>query len=409
MAAPLQSMSRRHYLLHFAVMVALTVGLPRAGSSQATDSLSSARIAAAIARDKPSSPHGAFQVDRSVAFFNAQNWHNFELWLYTDEQRFHTDGKYGPVAKIAPYDALDTLTESGFIAGGSVSGGILLGAVKVDTNPMRPQDLPAAYTGLRLAPGWNCVLAARTAGVWRGYIFAERGGTDPCAMPTNPHELRLRRVGHSDFDGFANLAPVGRFHEGKNNGNKSRPHFGLKCGDYWCMFMPMTNHDSMPLAHRNLHPRRRSWEVHGWHDVQRLAERRGTGLVPGNLRSSIIADSLLGEYDMRTFATWTHVATVHFRGNPAGTKYGRRPSGSTGAFWNFVNGENEIFLRVDASKPKGWAAEVRNRQGTFELVIVDRDDHTGKHIPGTARWHWDPQDEGAWVRCDDGCCKIAPG
>lgn len=394
--------------------VALLIGLaafthPLAG--QVTDTLSRERILRVISADEEDRPLGRFTANSAIAFYNALGWQNHSIWLYTDDQRFNTDGKYGPVAKITPSDALDTLTEAGIIAAGDT--GVLVGAIQVDTSEdVMASDLPESYRALNLAPGMNCVRFRDSGTGIIAYVYKQSAGPNVCPAPFSvPNGLRVQKVYSAVFPGSRNIPAVGRFHEGTRR-ERRRPHFGFKCDRAWCLVLPVHEEvDTIPLPHRNLHPKKRTWEVHGWHDVQTLAVLNPAGNpVPGNRRASIIPDTALYRRTMEhDFSQgWVRSAVVHFRGTPGG-KYGRRPAGDTmNPYWNFVRGENEIYLKMDSSKPSGWAAEVRNSAGTFEIVVVHRHPHS-KPVPGTARFRWMDQDEGGWIRCEDGCCKVAPG
>lgn len=344
-----------------------------------------------------------------VTFFSLLGWTNYRNWEYTDDQRFHTDGVYGPTAHIAPSDQLASYTAATFTAAGP--SGLLVGSVWVDTTS--GAVLSDSYTELQLAPGFSCVFLSNSAG-WYAYVTTAAAGPNPCPTPSAPPSARLKVYA---VDPPANLGPgdhtppTARFHEGKRGGN-NRPFMGLKCGAQWCMLLPQTG-DSTVLPHKGHRPGKKKWEVHGWHDVQHLMV-----LDPANKPrisphlASVVPDSALDNFTIEDNfdSGYVHVATVRFKAKPKGTYETK---------WGFRKGDNEVFLKYDASI--GWTGQVRNYWMIFGVVVytwthdmvIRRHPHATSpatsNPPGAARFLWDDAlDEGLWVRCDAGCCKVAP-
>lgn len=368
------------------------------------------RIRHALISDVEVPPEGKFQVATTAAFFARLNWRNYRSWMFTDDQRFDTDGAFGPVAHIAPADSLDAFTEDRFLV--AADTGLNVGAIWVDTADN--SALPENYRALKIIAGRNCIRIARVGENWFGYVFPEAPVGNPCPMPAAiPPSLRVQRIAATPFAGGANIPPVARWHEGKRGG-RDRMHFGVKCGDYWCMVMPLQA-SVVDIPHRGNRPNERTWETYGWHDVQRLAVLNAAGRpVPGRVKASIVPAPRLGAFKIADFDTgWVHVAEVAIHGplNGPNAKYGRPASTTDRGYWGFVQGDsNFIYLRTTTDSttyPSGWMAEVRHpKQGAFPLLVVRRHDHTGHKIPGTARFRWIDHDDGNWIRCDDGCCKI---
>ena len=347
------------------------------------------------------------------SFFQQLGWENFLNWEYTDNQRFHTDGEYGPIAHIAPSDDIASYTTSTFSAAGAP--GLLVGGVFVDTTAPTPIVLPDSYTELQLSAGRNCIFLSNASG-WYAYLTPASSGANPCPTPAAPPATRLKvyavnspaNLGSGDH-----VPPTARFHEGTRNA-RNLPFMGLKCGSQWCMLLPQTA-DSMNLPHHDVFPGRKKWAVHGWHDAQHLMMLDASNkprLSPHV--ASVIPDSSLDGFTIGTnFSSgYVHVATVHFKA---------KPKGDYETKWGFKKGFNEVFLKYDTTSPTGWIGQVRNylKLGDFVLYTwtydmeVDRHPHATNpgslNPPGAARFLWDDRlDEGLWVRCDAGCCKVAP-
>ena len=369
------------------------------GTAQAQVTLTSAQIDSAFARDSQSVFGGRLAVGAD-AFFGNLGWQNWRTWLHTDDQRFNTDGSYGPVAYIAPADTLEFRTLRAFHAAGN--NGTLTAVILVDTT--YGASLRDAYTGLGLAGGFNCVNLQYDSTLqptkrWKAYVYPAQGASSHCALPTPlPAELTVRRVTNPRFLAMEDVPPVARFHEGRRDGAR-RPFFGMKCAEGWCMVLP-ANADSSRLPHAGVNVDRREWAMHGWHDVQRVAlvdhNRRP---VPSSIRGSVVPVRGLRDINRPEFtAGYQQVATVVFHDDIRGTKYADR--------YHFVRGRNHVFLKRDTSSPTGWRAQVRNISGTFELPVSQH--LHGRAVPGTARFRWIDTDEGLWVRCEDGCCKVIP-
>ena len=371
------------------------------------------RILKAIRSDITPPPEGFYQTASNAQFFAQLRWTSYRSWLITDDQRFETEGTFGPVAKITPSDSLEDFTERDFDLAGS--RGVLVGAIIVDTTD--GAILPDSYDRLNLSAGRNCIrLRKQSDTSWFAYVFPERAtGPDLCKAPTPlPVPLRVVRVRPVPTAGPRNVPAVARWHEGRQ-GKRSRMNFGIKCVDFWCIALNSQG-DTVGLPHKAMHAAVREWQTHGWHDVQRLAVMDGPRAVPGHTKATIVPVPNLARYTAKQdFDTgWVRVATVVVHGSLSGRmeKYGRPPTPGGSGYWGFMQGENYIYLRTttDRSYPSGWKAEVRNSHSdtSHELLVMERDDHsTMRHrLPGTARFRWLDTDDGDWIECDNGCCKI---
>lgn len=401
------------------MLVSLLLG---ASSAPAAAQVDSARLIqmdrAALVQfvDRTPPPGGKFQIASNASFFQRLGWTNQEIWMYTDDQRFDIGGnRFGPVAFIAPSDNLERYSEADFDQAGAT--GLVVGAILVDTT--RGSALMEPYTSLNLVAGSNCIRVSKVELNWLGYVYPPVSGDgDPCSVPQRmPPPLRVWRAAALPVAGKANIPPVARWHEGRKS-RKDAMHFGLKCGDQWCVVIPPAGYDTLRFPHKDDRPNERTWETHGWHDVQRLAVMDGARAVPGRLKASIIPAPGLDAATREGFdKDWVHAATVVIKQSLSSDsrlrKYGRPPAATPDApgYWGYLQGENRIYLRTTGDRelsPSGWLAEVRHDSlpKAHQLMVVERHDHKPKKLWGTARFRWLDHDDGDWIECDDGCCKI---
>ena len=357
--------------------------------------------------------------DTLKAIMTAANWAPGCIPLYTDDQRFNNgQGGYGPLAHVAPLpgDMLPTRTQFEV----SVTNSILVGVVVVDDTT--GVGLPSTYTGLHLTRGANCVFlrhnnGAEQTGGWHAYINQPVAGT--CSAPNaNTPDLPVRVETASLFSASPDYPAVGRFHEAKI-GNQPVTLVGLKCAAGFCFIQPDVS--NMQSDHIQVHPNARTWEVHGWGDEQHPGMPAAVGPLQAqwSYNASIIPAPNLGNMKVKDFENndTALVAIIHLKTDPpGGSKYATK--------WHLEKGEeNYIFLSHDSSKPKtdGWTGKIRHhftptladkiKKNLFGIdyeweLKVDRHDHTGVPILGTARFAWSETDEDDWARCDEGCCYV---
>jgi hypothetical protein len=401
------------------LMIAAVMAANAGGAAAQVDSARMAqldRVAHIQFVDRTPPPGGRFHIVSNAAFFQRLGWTNQQIWMYTDDQRFEIRGNiFGPVAFIAPADSVEVYRDAHFEAAGDT--GLVVGAILVDT--ARGALLEEPYRSLNLAAGRNCIRLIKNGNNWSSVVYPASGGEGyPCALPLDrPPALRVWRAPALPTAGAENIPPVARWHEGKR-GNGNAMNFGIKCADRWCVAIPPSNYDTLRLLHKSDHPQQRTWETHGWHDGQRLAVMNGEVAVPGRVRASIIPTARLNTAVRADFDTaWVHAATVVIKDSanlrvPLMGKYGRPPSGRPpNDYWGFLPGENYIDLRTTKDlelHPSGWIAQVRHpsRDDPHPLRVVERHDHKPKVLWGTARFRWLEHDDGDWIECDDGCCKI---
>jgi hypothetical protein len=124
-----------------------------------------------------------------------------------------------------------------------------------------------------------------------------------------------------------------------------------------------------------------------------------------------------GQTDANGDPLWLPVAWIWVEGNPSRTKYGEAPDPWSKPYWGMHSQLNLLEVAYDSkvTNPKErWqgritqldlegkpiAAKVPRR------VLVRPENHDFKGIPSTARFHWKDTDEGVWIPCDQGCCRV---
>jgi hypothetical protein len=165
---------------------------------------------------------------------------------------------------------------------------------------------------------------------------------------------------------------------------------------------------------------KRAGRVQLWHDDQILATKSGNTLVP-TLRATVTpvrpAPVQNGETLQQGKRVWLPVAWIWVEGNPSGTKYGEAPDPSRKPFWGMRRNLNLLELTYDPDVPesdKRWQGQIvqlglDGKPDTSKdprRVLVTYMDHGFTGIPSNARFHWKDTDEGVWIPCDQGCCRV---
>lgn len=355
----------------------------------------------------PPSLAGSWHMPDSVIvdFCATLEWGTCRNWLVTDDQRLNRgDGTYGAIAYIAPSPAL-----ASFTGPGNFTNLQPVAFVRVKADP--GDDVHETYRALDLVPGFNCIYLIASGAQWDAHVLPPVAGDDPCPdVPQAPQRppLKVIPVSTPGFGNPGDVPAVARFHEGRGRLG-DQWFFGVKCGAAWCMIMPRDT-DSLAVPHKGLVPTERRWMVRGWHDAQHLAVRTSAGLQLSREIVGTAAPGPAASYDLLSQFedSLVHAATVHFRNAPGDKTYKDD--------WKFRQGLNEIFI---AKRPNSddWAGRIRVKgflckqfpglDHCYKDLKVEREPHTGAVIPATARFRWEELDEGVWVRCADGCCKVS--
>ncbi len=346
--------------------------------------------------------------------------------MFTDDQRLFTRNKeFGPLAHIlpAPGDGLKRIQDFDV----PLEKSILVGLILVDTNAA---PLPDTYEALYLRPGFSCVYFNHTGedpfDGWHAYVtrlLAIRS-VDYCAKPTvelRRQALRVIPYHDSTFRSESDYPLIARFRETTSGGRNHWPMFGLKCVAAFCIVSPdLGNANPHKSEHVGFKKSVRTWQVFGWNDEQHPAVGNGIAKAQWDFNASIIAVPNLGGLKIADFNKDTvHVATVYLKNAPPKkSKYD--------TLWHYKQGENFILLHHDsaAGRDNGWSGVLRHSLAPptmldkllamigfpYEWPLhVNRMDHSGVSVLGTARFKWSPNDDNDWARCDAGCCEVTPG
>jgi len=294
------------------------------------------------------------------------------------------------------------------------------------------------YDQLKIERGFNCLYVfVRGHAAW-GAVMVPTGEvekdcsqpvSDPATLPGQQLAIRLAGGGHGfAFDDFPKAA---RWDWDSVN---TQQYIGLKCGAAWCEVGDFDFVSSKDRAERFGQPAagssvklRRNFFVKGWYDEQELAVRDGNSVVPSGILGVIVPDSMLETYSESDFKRWQPAAEVALRVpatvdvNPYEAKYNFIHTADP------INNPNRIELcKVQAeaecdlsnseippscegdSPKERWRAKITNADGAVAYRCIKRCDLTGEdfQVPGTARWRWLKDDEGAWMRCLQGCCEL---
>ena len=105
---------------------------------------------------------------------------------------------------------------------------------------------------------------------------------------------------------------------------------------------------------------------------------------------------------------WRRAATVVLDTDPTGTKYATR--------WGMRRGINIIELAYAEVSTGSWQwiarvtpAPTGGMRPPSKPLLVTQESHPDVVVPGTARFRWRGMDEGVWVPCDQGCCRLDAG
>jgi hypothetical protein len=392
----------RHRSSHWHVLAAITLAVAAANCTSAPPPVAEGPVAVA----KPADPMLTGVRD------TAKRWPGLPYplnetcgrmeWaacdpLWTDDQALKDNANdYGPHAYIIP-----TRTVARFTQDADFNTAKLVGLVYV-----KPGSRPQTYKDLNLTKDFTCIFIQSSNApsvIFRAFLVPNSSGDCTSVVPAGAaFDVRAAPVPPTMTTGTeagdaALIPPVARFHEGLKGSDKETPLLGVRCGSKWCIILP-SGRDSLSLPHKNDHPNLRTWEVHGWHDVQHLSKRKATG---GGFDRTAHESSIIPDVDLATKnfgAGAQHAATIKFWSNPTGD-YANK--------WGFSNGENELYLmKVTLAGKEYWHGAVMNRHGAITPVYVEKW-HPGTNPPATARFRWDDADEGIWVACEGGCCYVS--
>jgi hypothetical protein len=190
------------------------------------------------------------------------------------------------------------------------------------------------------------------------------------------------------------------------------PLIGIKCPGGWCF---IGNERGEPNWSADGDKKKRCTskdettdcvDVYGFHDEQRLAVSAGAN---GEKKRGDSWGLVLPVRDLESMADGAFnsapvpVATIRIWGKAYVKTSLTLPT----------KAQLRLSLQHSGSDlATGWTANVDAKYDASNTwtplqtgLAVERTAH-GERVIGAARWEWDPDDEGVWVRCGAGCCKI---
>ncbi len=358
---------------------------------------------------------------------------------YHDDQGFASGSSapFGPMASVFALPGLIKFSSASDFEDGfwPWSKGVKKLVALINVDAPGGSGLSAPYQSLHLVPGKNCVYLAhdrrKGEGVyWRGYVVPPIN-VNTCSPPAadNPY-LEVEFFRHGLNGGQADYPPVARFVETLDG----QPLIAIRCGNATCFIGPQRPQGADPFAgSANFHHHppfhevtspflsgKRAGRVQLWHDDQMLATGSGTNLMP-TLRATITPARNAPVTNDETLQggkrKWLPVAWLWIGGNPSGTKYGEAPTATSKPYWGMHGELNLLELTYDPSvldPVDRWQGQITQLlpDGTTDIsktprrVSVKYDNHGFAGIPSTARFRWKDTDEGVWIPCDQGCCRV---
>jgi hypothetical protein len=297
------------------------------------------------------------------------------------------------------------------------------------------------YDPLGIEPWLNCLYVFRRNQHWEARmvpvgnvnVHCERippNGTIPAGK-----DLEVIATSFPEFKSESDYPPVARWDWDATNGKQ---YIGIKCGGAWCEIGDRGLVPSTPIPVRGTEPRaeRRVKQIKGWYDQQYLADDRANLPVPSGITGTIIPDTLLGHLNQPgDFGRFIHAADVVLMktstaDDPVLVRYRAK--------FNFAESTfdipNKVFLcagagctpavgeaAVACAPGNPWSARVipaATGPGTSVLKCITRMEASDYFVgavgasapvilvPGTTRWRWLRNDEGTWMRCMYGCCRM---
>lgn len=325
---------------------------------------------------------------------------------YNDEQRFRgaTSAVFGPKVTIFASANLEGFRfEQQYESHGD--RGVLAAVIFVDTSLTANLSGFPEYSALGLEAGANCLwISYRSAQAprWRARVSRARADWSCAEFGISGTWLGVDRDTYGPAVTFLDVPAVGRFEWDANE----RPLLGVKCLTGWCAvgpadatggpgFTPRRFADAIP----ELNALGVSATIPGWHDEQRLAQYVNGVAVPGGPRATLIPATTTILPDVLP-SQRRLIGYVYLHDQTAGTRYHA---------WGLRPGMNELYLARSATgdyqtfaRSLGVGAPATPPMWTN----VIRHPHVDAALVSTARFRWISTDDGFWVACGQGCCKM---
>jgi hypothetical protein len=190
----------------------------------------------------------------------------------------------------------------------------------------------------------------------------------------------------------------------------SYPIFGFPCSNNWCF----VGREGFTVNQGDNETGAKEEVVRGWYDEQRLSKLKTGMAIPSNAVGTVWPKKdLIKQKDVEFVRNWVDVATAQLSEDDADykdkytfTKAARTTISICQRDAQQCPGSTEnCGMPSDPNGSKGWVARFSQGADT-KYRCLNRKSH-GDSPPGVVRWYWNKNDEGLWIRCGFGCCKIS--
>lgn len=315
-----------------------------------------------------------------------------EILGYNDEQKLQRDASgrsFGPVVRLYAMRRDPKPVD--------YRNGVMVAVVEVE--PFA--SIPPAYRHLEILPSPTdtriyCVFLQRRlnpAQPWAGGLSLAAGGrcSTPASFRLNVDSQAV--AGYETPDDFPSYAV--RLTEGKSG----FPSLAVRCYTAVCEIGNPANGSRKSSGVGN----GKAAKVKPWHDDQEIAvPASGGGFERGPSVSITPVENLAKLSAEFRAPNGVQTATIKV--------FGKAPAGDKYKDWGLVDdGLTEVWVRVTSAGV--WEMQLRTPATPYSTrwLAISRSPHKAGLVPGTARWKWDPADEGIWVACDQGCCETSGG
>ena len=399
--------------------------------SELADSLRPDSAAIGLRWSDPSNPG---QTAAAGATTNVPEFHDCQRLLLRAKPHAPRQAGEDPRFRYGSLSAIFAAESQGPLAWGAVPPGpgaplwLRVGEVYSDS----------AYSGLGIRAGFNCLVVVNRHRSYVPLMVSVGWNEAACLKPplTGPKVTTLTYRVLPPRTGLivGDVPAVARW----DIDAQYRQFIGIKCGERWCEVGPVGGYGpSTQYGAAGASVQRRTIEVKGWYDEQRLAlySTGGARPVPSTVIGTVFAAPALDEYNNTNrweaapdTGAWLKAAAMSMSG-PQGlytSKYNITAS-TAPVQWSAKPNTNELWLCYDKSAigsassrrcgisaatltgcTSGWYGDVRNAAGglAHKYFCVAKREHPAMVVPGIVRWRWKVKDETIWVSCQRGCCEV---
>ena len=324
---------------------------------------------------------------------------------------------YGPHVELAVPDNLYELDDVDFPVGRLRW---VTSIVNLDNEP---------YTPLRIeAKESLCLFVGRDLN-WNVFAYVLNPGSTDCSALPLMTILELVQKGAKELKGFPldpksvdgdfdkhNLPGVARWEWSK----RKEQTIGVRCASRWCQVAPIgtavSDLEDTPSPDGSSDTEEKAkYRLKGWFDRQELAKKNNDGtLSPSGVNGRIVPAKKGSMQLKKKMKVVARIILESPNGAPVPSKYTAMHleigintlEMCKGLYSLDCEGTGSVPPACATSSPDIWG-RITSASGTKGPVfrVCFFDDGTYGTAEWTTRFAWDPNDEGLWVRCLNGCCQ----